>query len=55
MRDTERGRDTGRGRSSLPAGSWMWDWIPGLQDRAVSQRQTVKPLSHPHIPSHMSS
>ena len=28
-RPTERGRDTGRGRSRLPAGSPMWDSIPG--------------------------
>ena len=41
MRDTvrERGRDTGRGRSRLHAGSPMWDSIPGLQDRALGQRQ----------------
>ena len=35
----ERGRDTGRGRSRLHAGSLMWDSIPGLQDRALGQRQ----------------
>ena len=26
-------RGTGRGRSRLPAGSLMWDSIPGLQDK----------------------
>ena len=31
----ERGRDTGRGRSRLHAGSPMWDPIPGLQDHAL--------------------
>ena len=37
MRDTERtrGRDIGRGRSRLHAGSPMWDSIPGLQDHAL--------------------
>ena len=37
MRDTEgqRGRDTGRGRSRLHAGSPMWHSIPGLQDHAL--------------------
>ena len=41
MRDTERerGRDTGRGRSRLHAGSLMWDSNPGLQDHALGQRQ----------------
>ena len=33
MRDTERereiGRDIGRGKSRFPAGSLMWDSIPG--------------------------
>ena len=28
MRDTERGKDTGRGRSRLPARSLIWDLIP---------------------------
>lgn len=39
--ETHRGRDTGRGRSRLHAGSPMWDSIPGLQDRTLSQRQTL--------------
>ena len=30
----ERGREIGRGRSRLHAGSLMWDSIPGLQDHA---------------------
>ena len=43
MRDTkrERGRDTGRERSRLHAGSPMWDLIPGLQDHAPGQRQAL--------------
>ena len=43
MRDThrERGRDTGRGRSRLHAGSPMWDLIPGLQDHALGRRQML--------------
>ena len=32
------GRDTGRGRSRVHAGSQMWDSILGLQDHALSQR-----------------
>ena len=41
MRDTqrERGRDIGRGRSRLPVGSPMWDWIQGLQDHTLGWRQ----------------
>ena len=37
MRDTqtERGKDTGRGRSRLQAGNPMWDLIPGLQDHTL--------------------
>ena len=31
----ERGRDTGRGRSRLHAGSPMWDSIQGLQDHTL--------------------
>ena len=44
MRDRERGRDTGRGRSRLSAGTLMWDLIPGLWDHDLSQRQM---LGHP--------
>ena len=39
MRHTERGRDTGKGRSRLHAGSRMWDSILGLRPHALSQRQ----------------
>ena len=35
IRDTERGRNTGRGRSRLYAGSPMQDLIPGLQGHAL--------------------
>ena len=53
MRDTERGRDTGkgRGRSRLPPGSLMWLSIPKLQDHALSPRQspTTKPSKRPYF------
>ena len=35
-RQGERGRDIGRGRSRLHAGSLIWDSIPGLQNHALS-------------------
>ena len=38
MRDLERGRDTGKGRSRLPAGSPMWDSVPRPRDQDLSQR-----------------
>ena len=40
-RERERGRDTGRGRSRLPAGSLTWDLIPGLQHHALGRRQAL--------------
>ena len=48
MRDTEseRGRDRGRGRSRLPTGRLMWDWVTGLQDQALAEGG-AKLLSHP--------
>ena len=47
---TQRGRDTGRGRSRLHAGSLTWDSILGLQDHTLGGRQALKPLSHPGCP-----
>ena len=41
MRDREWGRDLRRGRSRFPVGSRMWDSIPGSQDHALSQKQTL--------------
>ena len=40
-RHRERGRNIGRGRSRLPAGSPMRDSIPGPRDHDLSQRQTL--------------
>ena len=40
-RERERGRDTGKGRSRLHAGSPMQDSIPGLQDHVLDQRQVL--------------
>ena len=48
-RERERGRDTGRGRSRLPAGSPLWDSILGLQGHPGPKAGT-KLLSHPEIP-----
>ena len=45
MRRRERGRDIGRGRSRLPAGSPMWDLIPGLshsEPKAVFNHQATQ-------------
>ena len=42
-RHRERGRDTGRGRSRLHAGSPTWDSIPGPQDHTLGWRQTLNP------------
>ena len=35
-RPMERGRDTGRGRSRIPAGSPMWDSNPGPRGHTLS-------------------
>ena len=49
MRDTERGRDIGRGRSRLPVGSLMQTdpRTPGLQPEPKAD---IQPLSHPGAP-----
>ena len=51
MRDTQRegGRDTGRGRSRLPAGRWMQDSISGPQGSCPGPKAGAKPLSHPGV------
>ena len=52
MRDTERGRDTGRGRRSRrPAGSLMQDSIPGPWDHALTKggRSTTEPPRCPNF------
>ena len=41
MRDRERGRDIGRGKSRVPIGSPMQDLISGLWDHDLSQRQML--------------
>ena len=48
-RERERGRDTGRGRSRLLAGSPTRDSIPGLQDRALGQRQAPNRCATPRF------
>ena len=37
-KERERERERERQRSRLPAGSPMWDLIPGLQDHTLGQR-----------------
>ena len=52
MRDTERerGRDTGRGRSRLPAGSPMWDLDPRTLGSHPEPKADAQLLSHPAVP-----
>ena len=49
MRDTERGRDIGRGKRRLPARSPMWDSIPdpGITPWAEGRYSTAEPLRRP--------
>ena len=46
-RHRERGRDTGRGRSRLPAESPMQDSILGPWDHNLSRKADTQPLSYP--------
>ena len=41
----ERGRDIGRGRSRLPAGSPVQNSIPGPRDHDLSHRQMLNDLA----------
>ena len=50
MRDIERGRDIGRGRSRLLTGSLMWDSIPGPGSHP-EPKADAQPLSHPGVPT----
>ena len=49
MRDTERDRNLGRGRSRLYAGSPMWDSIPKLGS-CPEPKTDAQPLGHPGVP-----
>ena len=48
MRDTESGRDTGRGRSRLLTASLMWNSMPELES-CLEPKADAQPLSHPGI------
>ena len=48
IRDPERGRDTGRGRSRLHAGTPMWDLVD-LGSRP-GPKADAHPLGHPGLP-----
>ena len=50
MRDTERGRGTGRGRSRLHAGSPDVGLDPGTPGSCLGPKAGTKPLSHPGCP-----
>ena len=51
MRDTERGRATGRGRSRLLAGNPMWGPDPWTAGSGPEPKADAQPLSHPGVPS----
>ena len=51
MRDNERDRDTGRGRSRLYARSPVWDSIPDPGSRP-ELKADAQPLSYPGVPGH---
>ena len=49
MRDTERGRDTGRGRSRVPVGSPMWTKSPDPGSHP-ELKADAQPLSYTGVP-----
>ena len=51
MRDTKRGRDTGRGRSRLHAGTGMGGVDLGSPGSRPEPKADAQPLSHPGGPS----
>ena len=50
MRDTERDRDIGRGRSRLPPGSPMWEPNPRTPGSRPELKADAEPLSHLDVP-----
>ena len=50
----ERGRDTGRGRSRLHAGSPMWD-CPGTLGSCPEPKADTQPLNHTSAPEYILS
>ena len=50
-RHKERGRDIGRSRSRLFAGSIMWDSISGPSRSQPELKVDAQPLSHPDAPT----
>ena len=50
MRDTERGRNTGRGRSRLPAGDPDMGLNPGIPGLPPEPKVDTQSLSHPGAP-----
>ena len=49
MRDTERGRDTSRGRSRLPAGKPHAGLDPTTPGSRPEPKADAQPLSHPGV------
>ena len=50
-RHRKRGRDIGRRRSRIPAGSLIPDSIPGLPGSQPEPKADAQPLSHPGAPN----
>ena len=53
MRDAERGRNIGKGRSRLPAESPTQELIPGPGDHDLNQREMLSQLSHLGAPQNI--
>ena len=51
MRDTERGRDTGRGRKQAPCREPDVGLYPGTPGSRPGPKAGTKPLSHPGVPN----
>ena len=49
MRDTERGRDTGKREKQAPAGEPKEGLDPGILESRPEPKADAQPLSHPGI------